>query len=106
MEPENLTHSIILGRTSEGMTPTILKVTNDSGNLMFDESHPLCWMNVVECQGEKFAFIVALDIGLEGAYLNDPEEKRYWGKFSYEDQENAIREILHTGGKWPQLKSK
>jgi len=87
------------------MSAEKLKVLNDSGNLLFDESHPMCWLRICEAQGEKYAFLVAMDIGINGAYLNDPSEKRYWGKFTYENQENSIREILNTGGEWPQLKS-
>lgn len=80
-----------------------MKIENDAGNLVYDDSNPDCAMIISECQGELYAFVTALDIGSSASPLKKPMKARYWGKFSWSNKENAIREILHTGGKWPDL---
>lgn len=80
-----------------------MRVENSSGNLVFDTSHPDCSMRLAESQGQVYAFIVALDMGMGDVPLEQPIKKRYWGKFSYESEKESIRQILHTGGKWPLL---
>lgn len=80
-----------------------MRVENEIGNLVYDSENKLCTMQVVSCQGALFAFIVALDIGMETSRLSKPEPKHYWGLFSYDNEEESIREILATGGKWPVL---
>ncbi len=75
-------------------------------NLVYDSEHPLCSMEVVPSQGVLFAFITVLDIGMSDRPLKKPDTRRYWGRFSWEDQEGSILKIMKTGGKWPQLKGR
>ena len=80
-----------------------MKVENDYGNLVYDTSDPLCSIEICSCQGELFAFVAALDIGVSGCRHPQPQPKRYWGIFSYNNETDSIRNILNDGGKWPQL---
>ncbi|MEJ1414251.1 MAG: hypothetical protein RPU13_13515 [Candidatus Sedimenticola sp. (ex Thyasira tokunagai)] len=82
-----------------------MKIENETGNLIYDTDNPLCSIEVVSCQGELFAFVVALDIGMIHCRLSIPHQKRYWGKFSWDDEAGSIRGILANGGKWPNLKA-
>lgn len=80
-----------------------IKVTNDSGNIIFDSSMKGCKYQLCESQGETFAFVQALDIGYSHARLKKPQRVRYWGKFDRNQKAASIIEILHTGGEWPDL---
>ncbi len=80
-----------------------LKITNESRNLLFDETHPDCTMQLCQSQGDIFAFLTVLDVDVDKPIPKNPHTRQYWGKFSNNDTENSIREILHTGGKWPVL---
>lgn len=80
-----------------------MKVENHNGSLIYDPEHPQCTMVVSSTQGQLFAFITVLDVGMPHARLSTPHQKRYWGAFSWEDQAGSIREIMNNGGKWPVL---
>ncbi|MAW08346.1 MAG: hypothetical protein CME61_08740 [Halobacteriovoraceae bacterium] len=80
-----------------------MKITDDSDCLLFDDQHPKCNLIVAETQGQLFAFVTCLDLGLPHNRLTAPHQKRYWGKFDWAQQEASIREIMHNGSKWPEL---
>lgn len=80
-----------------------MKVANDMGTLVYDSEHPLCSMKLCNSQGQLYAFLTVLDMGMPHCPLNPPHQKRYWGRFSWEDEVGSIAAILHNGGKWPQL---
>ena len=82
-----------------------MKIINDGDNLVYDSDNPLCSIEINNSQGELFAFITALDIGVEHRRLKEPQPMKYWGKFSWNDEAGSIKEILHTGGKWPRLQN-
>ena len=81
-----------------------MKITNDCENLVYDDDNPLCSMNLSSCQSKLFAFITCLDVGMPHCRHKTPEQKQYWGLFSWEDKEASIKAILATGGKWPELR--
>jgi hypothetical protein len=81
-----------------------MQVKNDNGNLVYDSENSDCSIEICHSQGEYFAFVKALDIGVALARLVKPNPVRYWGKFNPENEEDSIRHILHYGGKWPSLK--
>lgn len=81
-----------------------MRVANDSGNLVYDSENPLCTMDAYHSQGKNFAFLTVMDIGSENCPIDPPMTKRYWGEFSWDDQESSIERILATGGKWPDLR--
>lgn len=78
-------------------------VKNEQDNLMYDESNPLCSIQICASQGDIFAFVVALDIGLPHCRLSKPGQKRYWGKYNWNDKAGSIKQILADGGQWPTL---
>ena len=80
-----------------------MKVVNGSGNLMYDDCNPNCRIELCRSQGELFAFVTALDIGVPNNRLSKPFQKRYWGRFNWENESGSIRHILEWGGKWPML---
>jgi hypothetical protein len=79
-----------------------MRIETDS-NLVFDTKHPRCSLDVTSCQGEFYAFVSALDVGPRQAPLDEARQARYWGKFSWRDQEGSVLAILERGGKWPTL---
>lgn len=74
-----------------------------TNNLLFDDQHPDCLLEVSSSQGKRFAFVQALDLGMKGNRLKKPIKKRYWGAFCFENKEASIEAILQTGGLWPDL---
>lgn len=65
--------------------------------LVYDDDHPDCICRVVQSQGQLFAFVQCLDMG-----LSDDEvvyTKRYWGRFEWHSEDH-MRAILENGGKW------
>ncbi len=80
-----------------------MKIQNETGNLIYDAENPQCSIELCSCQGELFAFVVALDIGMHHCRLSTPQQKRYWGKFNWDDEAGSIGNILASGGKWPKL---
>jgi len=72
-------------------------------NLTFDDNHPDCELELCRSQGQLFAFVQALDLGMKGNRHKKPIKKRYWGLFSHENKEASIQAILENGGKWPDL---
>ena len=81
-----------------------MKIENDMGNLIFDDSLPDCRKIITQSQGQLFAFIVCLDIGVGEKPFKKPIKNHYWGKFSWENEHDSIRSIMANGGKWPDLK--
>lgn len=68
-----------------------------SNGLVYDDSNPLCSMEVSRSQGENYAFITVIE-------EKWPDHtKRYWGRFDFDDKEGSLIEIMETGGKWPDL---
>lgn len=82
-----------------------MKVLNEGENLMFDDQDSRCFMKIQSCQGKLFAFLICLDLGWPDCRLSKPHLKLYWGRFSWEDQEGSIREIMETGAKWNDIRS-
>lgn len=72
-------------------------------NLLFDDAHPKCMRIVSTTQGQNLAFIQCLDIGTSNNQHEEPHIKRYWGKWSYEQPELAIKQIMANGSQWPLL---
>ena len=48
-------------------------------NLRFDDNHKKCFVNFSHAQGHHFAFVQALDLGMEDCLNSRPITKRYWG---------------------------
>lgn len=80
-----------------------MKVMNDLNNMVFDDQDSRCFLRVHHCQGQKFAFVVCLDLGWPDCRLQEPIPKRYWGKFSWDNKEASIKQIMHSGAKWDDL---
>ena len=81
-------------------------VVNDDNNLVYDSESPLCILKVEHTQRQNYAFVQCVDASLEEHKAGKNRGvKRYWGRFVWESQEHYIREILHDGGKWPELPS-
>ena len=80
-----------------------MKVINDSGNLVYDSSHPMYSIKLCQSQGELFAFVTALYLGFPSCRLSQPIPKRCWGKFCWSDEKVSMLSILEDGGKWPDL---
>lgn len=74
-------------------------VENDNGNLLYDSAHDLCGIIIRQSQGELFAFVTCLDVREDGNYTK-VDQKQYWGRYSHDESAQAIKEILHHGGKW------
>ncbi|HDM8093543.1 TPA: hypothetical protein PXN44_004442 [Yersinia enterocolitica] len=68
-------------------------------NLLYDKTDSRCKCIVADSQGELYAFMQVLDIGMP----EKPLIKRYWGRYSHNAVEQSIRDILANGGKWPTL---
>lgn len=77
-----------------------MKILNDIGNLLYDSENPLCGLKITSSQGNLFAFVTCLDIGGIDREPEKCDQRQYWGEYSHSDPEGAIKEILHTGGKW------
>lgn len=75
-------------------------IMNQSGNLKYDSEHKKCSIEVVSGQDGLYAFLTCLDIGLDGSL---EIQNRYWGRFSWDCEEDSILNILHNGGSWPHL---
>lgn len=75
-----------------------------TNGLLYDETNPRCVCKIEHTQGRQFAFIQCLDVGRGGG---EPPEtaptKFYWGEFDSSNPEKSILEILHYGGKFPDL---
>jgi len=69
--------------------------------LVFDKANPKCKCLLSEAQGQVYAFVQCLDTGMDGQ--ENGIIKRYWGKYSHENEEASIRAIMQNGGKWPVL---
>ena len=80
-----------------------MKVTNEYGNLVYDEENQDCSIEFCQSQGKVYAFITALDYGISHTPRILPLQKQYWGEYNLNKQQDSIREILHNGGKWPLL---
>lgn len=80
-----------------------MEVRNEMDNLVFDDSDPRCYLEVVRCHGANVAFIQCLDIGWPDNRLSQPGLKRYFGFWDPDEPEASIRQILKDGGKWPRL---
>ncbi len=65
--------------------------------MIYDDAHPKCTCKVVQSQGQLYAFVQCLDMGMDGKRLVGT--KRYWGRFEW-GSEDHMRAILATGGKW------
>jgi hypothetical protein len=72
-------------------------------NLVFDDANPKCKCIVSASQGKNFAFVQALDIGMEHARLKKPIAVRYWGEFNPNNPAGSLLIILNTGSPWPRL---
>tara|TARA_R110000764_G_scaffold112761_10_gene199800 strand:- start:30531 stop:30773 length:243 start_codon:yes stop_codon:yes gene_type:complete len=73
-----------------------MKIEGSNG-LVYDDSNPLCWITVERSQGQNFAFIQFVE-------TRWPDQtKRYWGRFDFDTKAADIKEIMETGGKWPDL---
>ncbi|WP_067585243.1 hypothetical protein [Endozoicomonas ascidiicola] len=81
-----------------------MKIVNDQNNMIFDDQDSRCFMRVIRCQGQNFAFLVCLDLGWPDCRLKQPIPKRYWGNFSWDEKESSIKEIMHNGAKWDDLR--
>ncbi|MFW6278196.1 MAG: hypothetical protein ACOC1T_02185 [Halorhodospira sp.] len=68
--------------------------------LVYDESDSGCSLTLATTQGELFAFVVAIDTGLDG---QQREQTPYWGRYSHDAPEASIERILTTGSAWPRL---
>ncbi len=64
-------------------------------NLLYDKIDPRCKCYLAESQGQIYAFVQALDIGMS----EKPLVKRYWGSYSHDTAKQLIRDILANGGK-------
>jgi len=71
-----------------------------NNNLVFDDSDKLCFCTHSSSQGEAFAFVQCLDVGMDGLMRNP---KRYWGKWDSHNPEDSMKAIMEHGGKWPKL---
>ena len=69
-------------------------------NLLYDDANPLCSMLVTNSQGKLYAFITCLDVGGITRKPKKCDQRKYWGAFSWDNQEAAIQEIMNYGGKW------
>ena len=79
-------------------------ITNDRGNLVYDDESPLCQLIVTSSQGFQYAFMQCLDSDLSDYRAGKAKRvKRYWGAFNHDTKEESIRDIMHYGGKWPDL---
>ncbi|EBM7196732.1 hypothetical protein T040_22110 [Salmonella enterica subsp. enterica serovar Senftenberg] len=76
-----------------------MKIT--ANGLVFEETNPHCKCILSEAQGELYAFVQCLDMGMDGR--ETAIVKRYWGRYSHDAREDSIRSILLNGGKWPKL---
>ncbi|REC93383.1 hypothetical protein [Kushneria indalinina] len=65
--------------------------------LVYDDAHPQCTCRVVQSQGQLYAMVQCLDMGMDGEEVVGT--KRYWGTFEW-DSEDHMRAILKNGGKW------
>jgi len=72
-------------------------------NLLFDDAHPKCGCTFSQTNGQNFAFVSALDLGMAHARLKKPIVSRYWGAWDVNHPKDSMKQILKTGGKWPQL---
>ncbi len=68
-------------------------------NLLYDNTDPRYKYHLAESQGQIYAFIQALDMGMP----EKPLVTRYWGSYSDDTAEQSIRDILSKGRKWPIL---
>lgn len=79
-------------------------VTNNNNNLVFDDQSSDCRLIVSRTGGRNYAFVQCLDASAEEhAKGKNRGTRRYWGEFHYDDKENSIRQIMNSGGKWPDL---
>lgn len=65
--------------------------------MIYDDDHPQCSCHVIQSQGQLYAFVQCLDMGMDGEHV--VAIKRYWGRFEW-DSEDHLRDILRNGGKW------
>jgi len=72
-------------------------------NLLFDDSHEDCHLVISSSQGQTFAFVQALDLGMAHSRHKKPIKSRYWGTWDFSNQQESLEEILKYGGKWPDL---
>jgi len=68
--------------------------------LVYDEADPLCSLTVATTQGQRFAFLVAIDTGHDGQQRRTAP---YWGRYDPDAPAESVRAILATGGPWPKL---
>lgn len=68
-----------------------------SNGMIFEEGDPLCTLRVVQSQGKLYAFLQAIDTGMDGMARYPV---RYWGEYCHDTPVDAIRQILLWGGKW------
>lgn len=71
-----------------------MSIRVEVNGLVYDSTEPRCQCILSSSQSKLFAFITVID--------NDGT-KRYWGEYSHEAPEEAIKEIMSWGGKWPHL---
>ena len=76
-----------------------MRITTRTG-LIFDEADPLCSLSVATTQGNRYAFLVAIDTGHDG---QQREPAHYWGRYDPDSHVESVRAILATGGPWPRL---
>ena len=78
-----------------------MRVTSNSGNLLYDDEDVDCFIRVVSGQGgQNFAFIQCVDMGRDDQAVG---VRRYWGAWDVEDPATSMQGILRNGGKWPDL---
>ncbi|MEY0164799.1 hypothetical protein AB7W12_22765 [Providencia rettgeri] len=74
-----------------------------SAGLIFDPKDSKCNCKIEMSQGELFAFIVCYQY--HGGGSKTKEYKKYWGRYSHNNPEKSILEIMESGGKWPDLQN-
>ena len=72
-------------------------------NIRFDDNHQNCLVNFSQVQGQNFAFVQALDLGMENSRHKKPMRKRSWGFWDHSEPEQSMINILKNGAKWPSL---
>ncbi|HEK0777976.1 TPA: hypothetical protein SMP77_003644 [Proteus mirabilis] len=78
-----------------------MKIKTAAG-ITFDFNDPNCKIEIVESQGELFAFLTCYQF--IGGGSERKEYKNYWGSYSHYDKEEKIKSIMETGGKIPDLR--
>ena len=72
----------------------------EKNNMVFDDSHPLCLCVTSQTEGQTFAFVQVIDVGVDGTLEHT---KRLWGHFSPDTPEQSLLRIMARAGEWPRL---